>query len=146
MHKEKVEIDFYKEMKLPNPTCGLVNKVLSSKGIRKLNEQDRYEYGLKDELIQVYDGEPASVESGIYWVMDIYKTLMGLKWNHYLFVIDVDNDEFYPVAEFLDCNDSTWIKKAIPYLKKYFSGGDMEPIRLTKCKAIKELRGWKSSK
>lgn len=31
----KLEIDFYKELRLPMPmTCGLVNKIISPKGIR----------------------------------------------------------------------------------------------------------------
>lgn len=138
MSKEKLEIDFYKELNLPEVFTGLVNKVTSPKGMRKLNEMDRYEYRLKDELIQVYEGEPALVDEGIYWVMDIFKFEGSLKWNHYLVV--VEDDCFYPVAEFLECVDSTWIPDAIPYLKDYFAGVELEPIELTKYKFPKKKK------
>lgn len=142
---ERLEIDFYKELELPPATCGLVNKIVSPKGIRKLNEHDRYEYRLKDELVQIYDDKPANVESGIYWVMDIYKDKGGeLKWNHYLVV--VEEDCFYPVAEFLDCKDSTWIKQALPYIKDYFKEFDLEPIKITPYKPPKQnKKGWKTA-
>lgn len=140
----KLEIDFYKELKLPSPiTCGLVNKVMSPKGVRKLNEHDRYEYRLKDELIQIYDDKPALVEPGLYWVMDIFKWNSSLQWNHYLVV--VEEDSFYPVAEFLDCKDSLWIKDALPYIKDYFAGFDLEPINLTRYKRRPQSKsGWSS--
>ena len=136
----RLEIDIYKELKLPIPiTCGLVNKILSPKGIRKLNDMDRYEYRLKDELIQIYDGKSAQVEPGIYWVMDIYQNRGGdLQWNHYLVV--VEDDCFYPVAEFLNCHDSLWIRDAIPYIKDYFNGFELEPIELTPFRPLKQKR------
>ena len=141
----KLEIDFYKELKLPSPiTCGLVNKVIEPKGIRKLNEHDRYEYRLKDELVQIYDDKPALVEPGLYWVMDIFKWNSSLQWNHYLIV--VEEDSFYPVAEFLDCKDSTWIKDAMPYIKDYFAGFDLEPINPTRYKRKPQSKsGWKTA-
>ena len=84
----KLEIDFYKELGLPMPmTCGLVNKIISPKGIRKLNDRDVYEYHLKDELIQIYDDKPTTVEPGLYWVMDIFKWKSEMTWNHYLVVL-----------------------------------------------------------
>lgn len=143
---ERLEIDFYKELKLPQPmTCGLVNKIVSPKGIRKLNEHDRYEYRLRDELIQIYDDKPALVEPGIYWVMDIFKIGNSLKWNHYLVV--VEEDCFYPVAEFLEVTDSTWIKDAIPYIKDYFSGEELDVIDITPYRApSKSKNGWRVSK
>ena len=56
MKRTELEIDFYKELELPKKIiCGLVEKILSPKGVRKLNEYDRYEYSLKSELVQVYD-------------------------------------------------------------------------------------------
>lgn len=139
---EKLEIDFYKELKLAQPiTCGLVNKILSPKGIRKLNERDQYEYHLKDELIQIYEGKPALVEPGIYWVMDIFKIGNELKWNHYLVV--VEEDSFYPVAEFLEITDSTWIKDALPYIKRYFAGEELDPIHITPYRAPRQSKnGW----
>ena len=141
---EKLEIDFYKELNLPPALCGLVNKIISPKGLRKLNDKDRYEYRLKDELVQIYDGKPASVEPGLYWVMDIYKDReSNLIWNHYLVI--VEEDCFYPVAEFLNCKDSTWIKAALPYIKGYFEKFDLEPIELTEYKAPKQRKtSWKT--
>lgn len=143
---ERLEIDFYKELKLPQPmTCGLVNKILSSKGIRKLNERNQYEYRLKDELIQIYEDKPALVEPGIYWVMDIFKIGNELKWNHYLIV--VESDCFYPVAEFREVVDSTWIKDAIPYIKDYFAGIELEPIEITLYRAPKQRKtGWSNKR
>lgn len=139
---ERLEIDFYKELKLPQPmTCGLVNKILSPKGIRKLNERDQYEYHLKDELIQIYEDKPALVVPGIYWVMDIFKIGNQLKWNHYLVV--VESDSFYPVAEFCEVVDSTWIKDAIPYIKMYFAGEELDPIHITPYRAPRQRQnGW----
>lgn len=127
----KLEIDFYKELELPKTTCGLVNKILSPKGIRVLNDNNMYEYRLKDELVQIYDNKPVIVDEGIYWVMDIYKNSNGvIKWNHYLVI--VEKDCFYPIAEFLDCKDSTWIKHAIHFIKSYFNGEIQDPIELTR--------------
>lgn len=139
------EIDFYKELKLPTPiTCGLVNRIISPKGLRKLNEHDRYEYHLKDELVQIYHDNPAEVTPGIYWVMDIYKRNGTLYWNHYLVVVEEDGC-YYPVAEFRRCTDSTWIKDALPYIKRHFAGEELEPIELTPYRAPKERRtGWSS--
>lgn len=139
---EKLEIDFYKDLRLPQPmTCGLVNKILSPKGIRKLNERDEYEYHLKDELIQIYEDKPALVEPGIYWVMDIFKIGSQLKWNHYLVV--VESDSFYPVAEFCEVVDSTWIKDAMPYIKRYFAREELDPINITPYRATRQRKnGW----
>lgn len=141
----RLEIDFYKELKLPQPmTCGLVNKILSPKGIRKLNEHDQYEYHLKDELIQIYEDKPALVEPGIYWVMDIFKIGNALKWNHYLVV--VEDDCFYPVAEFCEVVDSTWIKDAMSYIKDYFAGFELEPIDTTPYRTPKQRKTCWSNK
>ena len=147
MKRTELEIDFYKELELPKKIiCGLVEKILSPKGVRKLNEYDRYEYSLKSELVQVYDEKPVTVTPGIYWVMDIYKpSLSEQHWNHYLIV--VEDDCFYPVAEFIDCRDSTWVKDAIPYIKDYFEGFELEPIELTKQKREKPKKpSWKLHK
>ena len=142
----KLEIDFYKELKMPTPMlCGLVNKIKSPKGVRKLNEHDRYEYSFKDELVQLYKGEPALVDEGIYWVMDIYKRGNETKWNHYLVI--VEEDCFYPIAEFLDCHDSTWIKGAMPYVKEYFEGFEQEPVEITPYNPPKQRKnGWSTKK
>ncbi len=136
---EKLEIDFYKELELAQPMiCGLVNRILAPKGVRKLNEFDRYEYHLKDELIQIYEGKPAIVTPGIFWVMDIFKKGSEIKWNHYLVVLE--EDSFYPVAEFLGCVDSTWIKGALPYIKQYFAGEELDPICITPFRAPKKIK------
>lgn len=142
----RLEIDFYEELEMPKPiVCGLVNKILSPKGIRKLNKNDLYEYHLKSELTQVYDGKAANVDKGIYWVMDIYRRVNELKWNHYLVI--VEDDCFYPIAEFLDCHDSTWIKDAIPYIKAYFAGDEQDPIDITPYKPPKQRKtGWSTKK
>lgn len=130
---ERLEIDFFKELELPESPnfTGLVDKILSPKGIRKTTETGRKEYALNDTLIQVYDGKPVIVEEGIYRVMVIFNNPKtgALQWNHYLVI--VEEDCFYAVAEFLDCHDSLWVRDAIPYLKDYFSGETLEPIEVT---------------
>lgn len=143
---ERYEIDFYKELKLPRTTCGLVNKILSPKGKRRLNERNEYEYHLNDELIQVYQGEGATeVTEGLYWVMDVFKNSEGqLQWNHYLVV--VDEEGFYPIYEYLDAHDTTWILDAMPYIKGYFAGEEFDPIALTKYRMPKPKTRWSKIK
>ena len=134
---ELFEIDFYKEFELPRPVaCGLVNKITSPKGIRTKNEQTgNYHYQLHTDLKQIYEaGIPANVDEGLYWVMDVYKYKGSMTWNHYLFVVESDGT-IYPIAEFLDYSDSSWIKEAINIIKDHFSGDEFEPIEITLCKA-----------
>lgn len=144
MSTEKLEIDFYKELKLPKPVkCGLVNKIISPKGVRRLNQYNQYEYRLKDELIQIYDGEPAQLDPGLYWAMDIYDR-DGLRWNHYLII--VEEDCFYPIAEFLNARDTAWIKQALPYIKAFFAGEEIDPIEITQYRTKKSKNGWNAKK
>lgn len=134
---EKFEFDFYEEFKLPRPVlCGLVHKITSPKGIRQLNEEtQQYHYHLHNDLIQIYKkDETALVDAGIYWIMDVYKSPTGQQWNHYLFIVEPDG-VIYPVAEFLHCNDSTWIKRALPYIKDFYTDEPLPPIKLTKYRA-----------
>lgn len=142
---ERYEIDLYKELKLPETTCGLVNKIISPKGKRRLNERDEYEYHLNDELVQIYQGNSAVLEEGLYWAMDVFKNAKGqLQWNHYLIIID--DEGFYPVYEFLDAHDTTWIVDAMPYIKRYFAGQELEPIAITKYKNPKPKTKWSKVK
>ena len=126
----KLEIDFFKELELPSPVLtGLVDLIESPKGVRKQEPSGRYSYALKDKLVQLYDGKPAIVTPGIYRVMVIFRRKGDLQWNHYLVV--VEEDCFYPVAEFCECHDSLWIKGAIHIIKRYFAGEELDPISLT---------------
>lgn len=139
----RFEFDFYKELKLPRPvTCGLVNKVTKPKGKRTFNEDiNDYYYELNHDLIQVYDhgdGEVA-LEPGLYWVMDIYKHKHEMHWNHYLIILEGDGS-VYPVAEYLDCHNSKWVKKAVKITEAYFNKEELEPIELTHCKTDKPLK------
>lgn len=138
----RCEIDFYKELGLPPTKCGLVNKILNPKGKRRKNYLDEYEYHLNDELVQVYQGEePAVVDEGLYWVMDIFTNPESrLQWNHYLVV--VDEEGFYPIYEYLDAHNTTWILDAMPYIKGYFAGEEFESIELTKYKMPKPKTKW----
>lgn len=134
---ELFEVDFYKEFGLPMPVlCGLVNKITSPKGIRTKNEETgNYHYQLHSDLKQIYEeGICAEVDEGLYWVMDVYKSRGSLVWNHYLFVMESDG-MVYPIAEFLDYSDSSWIKEAINIIKDCFNGDTFEPIELTQCRA-----------
>lgn len=137
----KFEFDFYKELKLPRPVlCGLVNKITQPKGKRVLDESiGQYSYGLHNNLIQVYNNEEACFEPGLYWVMDIYKYRHELHWNHYLIIME-DDGSVYVVAEFLDCNDSTWIKKAVKTVNAYFDGKNLDPIGITQCAVDKPTK------
>jgi len=53
-----------------------------------------------------------------------------LKWNQYLFILEDDGD-VYPIAEYLDQRDSSWVKSAIKLVKSYFEGNELDPIELT---------------
>lgn len=138
-------IDFYKECKLPRPVlCGLVQKIKSPKGIRtvttNLQGKEVYDYKLDVDLIEIYGYDKnIRMEAGLYWVMDIYRYDHNMIWNHYLIILD-EEGEVYPVAEFLNCHDSQWMKKAIKPIKSYFAGEELPAIELTKCKVDKPLK------
>lgn len=139
------EVDFYKEFKLKPPIAGLVNKVTSPKGTRRLEETGRYTYHIKEELVQVYDEKPCTVTPGLYWVMLITKDITtlygGPKWYHYLFIVDLDGD-VYPIFEYLEAKDTSWVKEALPYIKKYFSEEHLDRIRLTPYKKPAKTKSW----
>lgn len=128
---QKYSIDFYKTYNLVPPTCGLVNKVTSPKGLRKFEAEGYTSYQLYSDLSDIYKGEPASLEPGIYWVLDICKVKEVLHWNHYLFVVDTDGFN-YPVAEYLNQRDSAWVKEAIKLVKRYFAGEELDSTGITK--------------
>ena len=132
---ERYEIDFYKEFALPRPVqCGLVHKITSPKGIRlKDDKTGLYHYRLHNDLVQIYEGKPALVEKGLYWVMDVYKLQGTMTWNHYLFVVEPDGT-VYPISEFLYYQDSTWIKESINIIKDWYKGDLYDPIKITPIK------------
>lgn len=143
----RFEFDFYKELKLPRPvTCGLVSKITKAKGKRTFNEDiNDYYYELHHDLVQVYNyGEEVALEPGLYWVMDIYKYKHEMYWNHYLIILENDGS-VYPVAEYLNCHDSKWVKKAVKVTETYFNQEALEPVELTHCKVDKPLKRLVSS-
>lgn len=136
----QIEVDFYEDFYLPTPISGLVHKITSPKGIRK-EVQGGYEYHLKHDLIQIYEKDSIIVGEGLYWVLDIHIHHGNVVWNHYLFV--VDNDDAHLVAEFMNITDSTWIKDAMPVIKKYFEGKPLKDIEATQYIEDEEDEGTK---
>ena len=123
-------IDFYKAFKLVPPMCGLVNRVTSPKGIRRIEPDGYTSYQLQSDLSCIYHGEASLFKPGLYWVLDIGLVKGELKWNQYLFILEDDGD-VYPIAEYLDQRDSSWVKSAIKIVKSYFEGTELDPIELT---------------
>lgn len=128
-------LDFYKKFRLPQPVCGLVNKVTSPKGIRKQEEGGFYSYHLHTDLVCIYKGEATRLDPGIYWVLDVCKPDDCMEWYQYLFVVE-DDDAVYPVAEYLRQTGSEWILDAQPIIKKYFKGEQLTPIQLTRIRQV----------
>ena len=127
------EIDIFKEFNLEKPVAGLVEKISQPKGIVKHEKHgDSYSLYTDDTRMTVYNGEEFDLVPGIYWVLDIFKhpKKQILQWNHYLFIVDEDG-AVYPVAEYCNQQDSTWVKQAIPVIKRFFKGESFNPIELT---------------
>lgn len=129
----KYRIDFFKTFNLVPPVCGLVNKVTSPKGVRRIEDDGYTHYELHSDLISTYKGEALALESGLYHVVDIGSVQGRLNWNHYLFILDTEGYA-YPIAEYLDQPNSSWIAQAIKLVKRYFQDDPAEmqdPIQLT---------------
>lgn len=152
MENNKVRIDFYKEFGLERPMAGLVKRITSPKGVRTADSgsTDGYSYRLHTELVGIYIGTPMDLSPGIYLVSDICAPYNRLIWNWYIFIVDGDNilHLAYPIAEFLDQKDSSWVKDAIPILKRAFSEKSMDPIKITKYshEESKPKSAWKIGK
>lgn len=132
--QEKYAIDFFKAFKLKKPTCGLVERIVSPKGNRR-ETSEGYEYSFKTDtsISSVYKHEPMLLYPGIYRVVDITPIDEKMTWNGYLFVVENDGT-VYPVAEYVNYRNTSWVKKSIPLLKKYFEGKSLEEIEITKLK------------
>lgn len=145
--QNRYEFDFYKELNLPQPiTCGLVQRVVSPKKVRTPETDYDYKgieechYQLDTELIEIYGYDKGvALAAGLYWVMDIFKQGQNLTWNHYLIILE-DDGSVYPVAEYLNCHDSKWVKKGAKIVKAYFNGEDIPAINLTKYKTHKPIK------
>ena len=126
MSVKRYKVDFYKD--LPTPLAGLVRKVISPKGVRTIIG-DKYVYSLKSNKCCQYQGKAFRVTPGLYHVSCICKPEGEVIWNHYLFVVD-DDGNGYPVAQYLECVDSLWVKDAIHIVKEYFSETPVKPIKV----------------
>lgn len=143
MRKERYEVDFFTMFKLPQPTCGMICKIISDRGIRKVESDNIYSYFFKDES-ELYHNKSSKLEPGIYHIMDICKLQEEMQWCHYLFIIDQDGS-VYPVAEYLKQPDTRWVKKALPVVKDYFRGKNIDPIEITDLRPKKRKSSWKIS-
>ena len=126
-------IDIFKEFKLETPMAGLVLKVIKPKGvIRHEKFGESYSLYTDDSQLTVYNGEEFDLIPGIYWVLDIFKhpKYQITQWNHYLFVVE-DGGAVYPIAEYCNQHDSSWVKQALPVIKRFFAGESFNPIELT---------------
>ena len=143
MTKDLYEIDFFRMFGLPKPTCGMIRRIISDKGIRKSVQDWGYSYSFKTDD-QLYRDEPNRVVSGIYQVLDVCKLQDEVCWCNYLFIIDHDGS-VYPVAEYLKQPDTKWVRDALPVVKEYFSGKELEPIEITDLRPKKRKSSWKSA-
>ena len=129
------KIDFFKTFELEQPTAGLVQKVTSHKGIKRTAEDGSVTYALHTDLKAVYEGKASILDAGVYLVTDVYidysNGVVGTPhWNHYLFIIEEDG-AVYPIKEFVDQTDSSWVKNAIKPLKRIFAGEKLPAAKLT---------------
>ena len=141
----KYKLSFYKDFKLVPPFCGLVSKVIKPKG-KKTEENGQTHYSLHTDNPIIYHKAPMLLESGLYWVLDICKVKESNHWNQYLFIIEPEGD-VYPIGEWLNTNDSSWVIQAVKLVNKYFQGEKLNRIELTKIDyKVVVKTGWKSSK
>ena len=142
MKKTKFKINPYTKFSLVTPVVGLVEKIASPRGIRKQEESGRYTYKFTSEEFWVYNDKSLELEPGIYKILDICQQSTGSHWNNYLFIID-DDGSMYPIAEYLNCPDTLWVKNALPLVKKYFAGEEIDSIKLTDLTSKKQKKsGW----
>lgn len=116
-----MKIDVFKHFKLPQPVvCGLVMEIISPKGIRTMNEATGvYHYNLHTDLQQIYEGDPAQLQDGLYWIVDIARIKgEGLQWNHFL--LEINDGEADILESYYNIKSSDWIPKALPTIKQHF--------------------------
>lgn len=143
------DIDFFKEFSLKKPISGIVERIVDAKGFRHKEEWGySYQFNTDSSVSCVYKGEAMSCIPGLYKVLDICyiqdHICERMIWNNYLFVLEEDGT-VYPVAEFIDDKDSSWVKKAMPVVKSYFNGEEIEPIELSKFKKVRQQEPWSIS-
>lgn len=126
----KYKLSFYKDFKLVPPFCGLVSKVTKPRGKKTLDDDGFIKYSLYSDDPRIYRKAPMMLEPGLYWVLDICKVKDNMWWNDYLFIIE-ENGNAYPVGEWLNQNDSSWVIQALPVVKKFFNKEKLEAINLT---------------
>lgn len=136
-------MNFYEEFNLPEPLGGVTSRITSPKGLRKTEKSGRVLYSLKSDTLGIYT-EDIAVEPGLYWVIDVCKPAHKVIWCHYLFI--VEKSKSYPVAEYLEQTDTTWVKEAIMLVKAYYKGEKLPKIVLTKMATPVETRKLKSTK
>ena len=142
----KYKLSFYKDFKLVPPFCGLVSKVIKPKGTKKQEPDGKVSYNLHTDNPIIYHKAPMLLEPGLYWVLDICKVKESNHWNQYLFIIEPEG-AVYPIGEWLNTSDSSWIIQAVKLVNRYFNGERLEKIELTKIDyKVVVKSGWKSNK
>lgn len=137
----RYKFDFYKQFDLLPPVSGLVSKITSPKGIRRITDSG-VKYQFHSDLIQVYDGQECMIEPGLYWVLDVCHVKKSLVWCHYLFIVE-DDGTVYPIKQCLNQKNSDWIPKSLEVVKRYFNGESIDPIELRVLPRPKPKRaGW----
>lgn len=127
-------INFKELLKLNHDIGGCIDRVISPRGVRK-EEDGRMYYSLKKDFGYgfIFDKPDCKdiKDRSIWVVVDIchWDNSSALFWNIYLVVFD--GERAYPVAEFLDSPETLWVKEALPIIKKFFNGDDLEEISLT---------------
>lgn len=132
------KIDFYRDFRLPRPFGGIIRRVNSPKGIRRIGEANTI-YKLQSDILDIYDGDPFLAIPGLYWILDIHSSKGMSIWSHYLFIVEEDG-KIYPIAEYPDEVDTEWVRSALPIVKAYFNHQKLEPIELVTKKVRRQQK------
>lgn len=140
-------VNFKKELGFDHTMGGFIARIESPKA-KRIEREDRdgldaqYHYEFKTDPSQVILPEKeSSITEGLYEVVDICKwNYNRLQWNVYIVV--VDSDSVYPVAEYLDSPHTQWVKDARKIVQAYFNNEELDIIELTQRPKPKVNKKW----
>lgn len=128
-----MDISFKEVLNLDHNIGGFVAKITSPKAIRHKEDNAKYyTYSFHTDGVLTNDEGVEQINSdGIYQVIDIckWRNDSELQWNIYLVV--VDGEDAYPVAEYLNSPCTQWVKEARHIVKAYYEGEELDVIDIT---------------